>query len=217
MTRQNRTVFGYVLVLIVSGLLAAGDFAAFAASASGVLFAAWFIPFCFRQKAREVSVLLDPDQPSTSMLADGISLALQSAHDGPIALCIQPPPARHYLRYTIDLGRKGDLKLICAGKRPATLGFPGQWIADHPLPLELPNGRPTRLLFFPAGENRVRVVFARLQEPSPWFWLGFATAALLFFVSDRTIPLAATLAFIGGAWITLYKWENQNPNRAAQN
>lgn len=198
MKRQNWTTFWCAVSILASGVLASGRLTAFAASAAGVLLAAWSAPLLFRAKAREVSVLLDPDCPSTHMLADGIRLAMQTARDEPTALRIQTPPAGHYLRYSIDLGRKGDIQLICAGKRPATLGFPGQWIADHPLPLALPNGCPVTLLFAPAGEGRVRVSSARLQTPSPWFWLGFAMAALLFFVLDWSIPLAATLAFAAG-------------------
>ena len=141
------------------------------------------------------------------MLADGVRFALRSARDTPTALRIQPPASGQYLRYSLDLGRRGDVQLTCAGRRPVSLGFEGQWIADHPLPLAFTNGCPVTLLFSPAGEGRVQVAFARLRTPSPWFWLGLAMASLLFFVLDWTTPLAATLAFAGGVLIAQYAKE----------
>ena len=65
--------------------------------------------------------------------------------------------------FSIDI-EKGEPVFVKDGKDAVKGNFRGRWIAEHPVPLLLPNNGRMKLVFEPADANRVRVRMPKLTE-----------------------------------------------------
>lgn len=66
-------------------------------------------------------------------------------------------------RVSVDL-QDGDPVFCIEGRKPVRADFRGRWIAEHRVPLVFPEYGRTKLVFTPAGGNRVKVRRATFWE-----------------------------------------------------
>ena len=191
-----RTFLYACLLLSGAGVIAGASFFQLFAALLGACLSEWMLAL-WPLRHETVFVTLDPASPNGERVLDAFRLALDrvASVKRAVRLRISNPESGHRARFSLTLARTGDLLLRQEGQRDRPLGLPNRWIADHPVPLLLPNATSTTLFFAPTESDRVRVSLVD-REKRPLALLtvlaGLTLAALL---TDR--PMIAS--FLTGA------------------
>ncbi|MDX9868701.1 MAG: hypothetical protein RBT78_12345 [Kiritimatiellia bacterium] len=193
-----------LLAVAAAGGAAGAAPAAFGAAAVSAALATWLlradrgVP-----RANHVTVTLDPLEPDSGTLREGIREALGRVRDThrPARLRIQARREADRPRLRLGLNRDGDLDLI-RDLRHVPLKQPGVWIPDHPVPLNLPHTRCVTLRLTPAGGGRVRVRLAPFYAwPPPPVWALLAAGMVAACLLDQAELLAGLLGFAAQAYL----------------
>ncbi len=190
------------IVTAAAGVLAGAGFPAFAAAALSAAAAAWFARLRY-SGGFYLHVTLDPAAPDSGMLAEALREALKRLRltQNPVTLRIAALRASPHPRISLTLTRDGDLEILCDRKRPCALGYPGFWIADHPLPLCIPHLRSLTLRLTPAGKERLRATCGSAATVTRNGWAALLLAAVAACAFDIPGLLAAALGFAGQAYL----------------
>jgi hypothetical protein len=197
------------LVVAAAALIAGPTPAAWLAAALGAAAAAWRARLAGSAGTRLI-VTLDPLAPDSRLVLAALREALrQLAHSRhAVSLRMAAFRATAHPRLHVCLSRDGDLEIHCDGSRVQRLRQPGIWIADHPLPLNLPRARCLTLRFNPAGGGRVRVALAAAAPLSRHGWLAVAFLIAAACVCDASGVLASALGFAAQTYLL-----EHHPNR----
>ena len=187
-------IFFFSAAVGAAGICAGPSFPTFLAAAGAAVAAFWFFSLFQKQCGESAFATLDPLSPDETVLREAFRKAMLSCREKkrPVRLRIQAQTTARYIHFSLGMNRKRDMEIKREGKRGIPLDLAGQWIADHPLPLSLPNDRALTLLFLPAQE-RVRVSLGASPSIPAIFWIIVTALSILFAILDEPIPLAATL------------------------
>lgn len=190
------------LVVAAVALIAGATSAAWLAAALGAAAAAWRARLASSAGTRLI-VTLDPLAPDSRLVLAALREALRQLTRTRQAVSLRMAAFRAtaHPRLHLCLSRDGDLEIRCDGARVQRLRQPGIWIADHPLPLNLPRTRCLTLRFNPAEGGRVRVALAAAAPLSRrgWFAVAFVIAAAC--VCDAASGLAGALGFAAQTYL----------------
>ena len=185
--------------IAASGLIAGAGFVTFAGAAFGAVAAVWRVRLTLACEPRFFATL-DPNAPDGAILLKAFRDVLDHIRDTKRVVLLRVSAftvsGRSSLR--LDLTRNGDLELARDGQRARSLGQPGVWIADHPLPLALPGARCLTLRFAPtdsADSPRARVSHAFVPPLARWVWAGVIVFAAVTCALDVGGLFAAALGF----------------------
>ncbi len=182
---------------VAAGAVAGSSFCAFLAAALAAVAASWlaFPPF---SRCRQIFVNLDPHRQDPQTFPHALCYALDEVArtQKPLLVRISPPPGAEHNDCRIDINRDYDVEIRRAGLRIAKLVRRNIWIAEHPLPLQLPEAQAVCLRFSPTGCERVRVSpTAASFCPSLSLWLGVTAVAAVACLLDCAWLLASALGF----------------------
>ena len=184
------------LVIAAAGLIAGACLDTFMGAALGAAVAVWRIRLALAP-AHRFFATLDPNAPDGAILLKAVRNVLDHIRNTRRAVLLRvsafTDSGRSCLR--LNLTRIGDLELACDGQRVRTLGQPGIWIADHPLPLALPGTHCLTLRFVPTECGRVRVSLAFVPPLARWVWTGVIAVAAAACAFDIGGLFAAALGF----------------------
>ncbi|MDD4103181.1 MAG: hypothetical protein PHU80_11210 [Kiritimatiellae bacterium] len=187
-----------LIATAAAGMIAGSSFGAFLSAALAAAAASWrALPALSR--CRHVFVNLDPHRLDPDTLPQALRYALDEVTrtQKPMLMRISPPygAERHDCR--LDINREYDMEIRRTGLRTAKLGRKNVWIAEHPLPLILPDARAVTLRLSPAGQARVRVAPAAAHPPPCpiSLWLALTAAAAAACLLNCAWLLAAALGF----------------------
>jgi len=142
--------------------------------------------------------ILDPAVPNAKGLADALHAMLEESlrSQKTVILRIATFTANPRFRPRLSLTPKGEVEISGCSRRHV-LPSTGIWIADHPLPFDLPLTRSLTLVFSPNPDMRVRVT-EDTPPPVPRY-VGIGAALLIVFACYLNLNhlLAAVLAFTG--------------------
>jgi hypothetical protein len=195
-------VCAILVATLLAGLIAGTSAPAFVAAALGASAATWFLTL--RNAPRLTCfAILDPQQPDGEILLHAFREASDEAlrRRRAVGLRIAALSGASSARFRLGLDRSGDLEVCRDGARPLALKRPGSWIADHPLPLELPRTRCLCLTLTPAGARRVRVARTVASACPRGAWLAAASVAAAACLLDTGWLLAAALGFALQAYL----------------
>jgi hypothetical protein len=167
------------VVVAAAGGAAGGDLRAFLGAALGAALAAWWPRLAFAADDR-FAVSLEPDAPDDAVLLESVRTSIERLQRTGRAVSLRisafRPSGRP--RVWLRLTREGDLAVARDGRRERRLKRPGLWIADHPVPLELPCARCLTLRLAPSeGGRRVRASRAAAAVVPRWGWFAAALLA----------------------------------------
>ena len=110
-----------------------------------------------------VSVYLDSKNPMPAEFKAYMAQVFVSLDENPRRLLLSIDARNEKgAEVSIDLV-DGEPVFAVAGRRSAKANFRGRWLAEHPVPFVLRNGR-ARLVLEPTTANRVRVRLPSLVE-----------------------------------------------------
>lgn len=179
-----------------AGTVAGSSSGVFLAAALAAAVAAWraFPPL---SGCRQIFVILDQHRQDPQTLPQALRYALDEVtrSQKPLLVRISPPAGQARQDCRLDITRDYDVEIRRAGLRVAKLGRNNVWIAEHPLPLILPDARATCLRLAPSGSARVRVTPAAAAACPRSLWLAVAAAAGAACLLDCAWLLAAALGF----------------------
>jgi len=201
-----------LLATAASGLIAGAGLTTFSAAAVAAALATWLARMP-RGRVRHLFANLDPLEPDGAILLEAAREALRHVRQTrqPVLLRLSAFTRTARPLFRLDLNREGDLEVCRDGSRPAALKQPAAWIADHPLPLVLPEARCVTLRLLPSGTaERVRVSPAHTSAPPRGLWNALALAAIAACAFDIGWLLAAAL----GTAFQTYLLEH-HPDRSA--
>jgi hypothetical protein len=183
-------------VIAAAGLLAGATFGTFMAAAFGAALAAWQIRLA-PARASRLSATLDPEAPDSAVLLEAFQEAVRLIRrtDRAVLLRISAFRAAAQSALQLDLTRDGDLAVTNAGQRTRHLKQPGVWIADHPLPLELPRSRCLTLRLAPVSGGRISVSRPSALPLSVGAWAAVVLLAAAACASGAALLLAALPGF----------------------
>ena len=184
------------LVIAVAGLLAGTCLGTFMGAALGAAAAVWRIRLALVPVHRFFATL-DPDTPDGAILLNAFRNVLDHIRDTKRAalLRVSALTASERSGLKLSLTRSGDLELACDGQRARALGQPGVWVADHPLPLDLPATHCLTLRFAPTEGGRARVSLAFVPPLARWVWAGVVALASAACAFDIGWLFTAALGF----------------------
>lgn len=184
-----------LIATAAAGAVAGSSSCAFLTAALAAAAASW-LAFPSLSRCRHIFVNLDPHRQDPQTLPHALRYALDevSRSQKPLLMRISPPAGAERHDCRIDITRDYDVEIRRAGLRAAKLARCNIWIAEHPLPLKLPDTRAVTLRLSPAGRERVRVAPAAAPPCpiSPWLSVTAAAAACLL---DCVWLLSAALGF----------------------
>ncbi|MBP5319379.1 MAG: hypothetical protein J6334_00205 [Kiritimatiellae bacterium] len=191
-----RALFYAIILLTGAGVIVGASFFQLLAAAAGACLTEWIL--ALRPLRHEtVFVTLDPESPKGEQIVEAFRLVFGASRraNRTLRLRITNPESGRRARFTLIPARDGELTLQQAGQRDKPLNLHGRWIADHPLPLHLPNATCMTLFFSPTDSGRVRVSLDDPEKlPLPLIaLLALLTLAALLF--NQTLPAA----FLTGA------------------
>lgn len=186
--------YAILLPIGAAGLIAGADAQAFLTAAVAAAAAAWFSRLGGR--AADCYATLDPDRPDGATFVDALRRSVRRVRDAqtPVRLRLAPFTRRACPALQLSLRPDGDLVLSC-GARTHALQLAGVWLADHPLPLRLPQRRSLTLRLEPCGAGRVRAAPDAGRRLSRLHRVALATLATAACLSDTSWLLAAVLGF----------------------
>ncbi len=190
------------IVTAVAGVLAGAGFPSFTAAALSAAAAVWFARLRYAGSSY-VHVTLDPDAPDNGVLAEALRAVVRQLQltSKRITLRIAARRPSPHPRISLQLNRDRDLEIHCDRKRTRTLGCPGLWIADHPLPLCVPHRRSLTLHFTPSGRERFRVTCGNTASITRRGWAAIGLTVVIACAYDIPSLLAATLGFAAQAYL----------------
>ena len=184
------------LVTAAAGLIAGAGIRTFLAAAVSAGLATWLVRAPCRSSLH-LFANLDPHEPDSTILVDALREALRLIRStrNPVLLRISAFARKDRSPFRFGLNRDGDLEVCCEGKRARALRQPGVWIADHPVPLTLPQDRCVTLRLTPAAAGRVRASLSPARELRGGLWLAVALLVIAACALDVSWLLAAALGF----------------------
>jgi len=196
------SAYDMMFATALAGFAAGPELRTFLAAAVAAAFAAWLISFPAGSEIR-IFANLDPLNQDCAILQQAVreAVARIQATKRPVSLRIGAHSNARHSAIQFDLTREGDLEISRSGNRPWKLRQPGVWIADHSLPLALPQTRCLPLHLSAAGKERVRASLARPRPIPVWVWIGSASLAVIACAADLNGVLAATLGFACQAYL----------------
>ncbi len=179
-----------------AGAIAGSSFGAFMAAALAAAVATWRV-FPPLSRCRQIFVNLDPHRQDPQALPQTLRYALDEviSSQKPLLARISPPAGQARQGCRLDITMDHDLEIRRVGLRAAKLGRKNVWIAEHPLPLTLPDARAVTLRLAPSGRARVRVTSAAAPPCPRSLWLAVTAAASAACLLDCAWLLAAALGF----------------------
>lgn len=185
-----------LIATAAAGAVAGSSFGAFLAAALAAAAASWRA-FPALSRCRQLFLNLDPHQQDPQTLPQALRYALDEVTrtQKPLLVRISPPAGAERHDCQIDINREYDVEIRRAGLRTAKLGRKNVWIAEHPLPLILPDARAVTLRLSPADHTRVRVAPAAAPPCPRSLWLAVIAAAAAACLLNCAWLLAAALGF----------------------
>ncbi len=189
--------YALLIATASAGVIAGSSSGAFLGASIAAAAASW-LAFPSLTRCRQIFVNLDPHRQDLQTLPHALLYALDevSRSQKPLLTRISPPAGAERHDCRIDITRDYDVEIRRAGLRAAKLARRNIWIAEHPLPLKLPDKRALCLRFSPAGRERVRVSSASaLPRPPLSLWLAVTAAIAATCMLDCAWLLASALGF----------------------
>jgi len=188
-------------LITASGLMTGGRPLAFLTAAAAVVLTGW-IARNYRPRTRRRYLILDPQAPDAGRLAAALSTAVEEAARSRQALILRIATLTAGPRYRprLCLTPTGDIE-ISGTPRKHAIGHPGVWLADHPLPLDIPLAKSLTLAFLPCAGTRVRVTLNTPPQTHRYIWLGATAAIALACYCSLNTLLAATLCCAGETYL----------------
>ncbi len=185
-----------LIATVAAGAVAGSSFGAFLAAALAAAAASWrVVPPLSR--CRQIFVNLDPHRQDPQTLPQALRYALDEVTrtQKPLLMRISPPAGEERHDCRIDINSGYDVEIRRPGLRTAKLERKNVWIAEHPLPLILPDARAVTLRLSPVDHSRVRVAPAAAPPCPRSLWLAVTAAAVAACLLDCAWLLAAALGF----------------------
>ena len=205
-----------LLVVFASGFIAGGYLLGFWVAACAVCVARWGV-YAHRPRALRRYFLLDPHEPDAKSLADVFSTLVEETQrlQKTIILRLATFTTDPRFRPRLSLTHDHDIELSGFSDRQTqhrstvtraphkkyVLQHPRVWLADHPLPFDIPLTRSLTLIFSPCAGSRVRVTEDTPPAIPRYVKIGMVVAVALACCYNLHTLLAALLAFIGETYL----------------
>jgi len=196
-----RPILLTLFIVFGAGSIAGAHPAAFLIAACVVCAVRWGA-YVRCPRARRRYFILDPDTPDVKSLAATLGAMLEevSRTQKTVILRVATFTANPRFRPRLSLTPTGEIELSGCPRRQV-IPRPGVWLADHPLPFDVPLTRSLTLVFSPCAGARVRVTDNTLPPVPLSVGVGVVLLITVFCLFDCNSLLAATLAFAGETYL----------------
>ena len=189
------------LLVLGTGMIAGARPTTFLVAACVVCGVRWGA-YLHRPSARRRYFILDPETPDPKSLASALSAVFEETlrSQKTILFRLAAFTANPRFRPRLNLTPKGEVEISGIPRRQL-LPHPGIWLADHPLPFDIPLAHSLTLVFTPCAGARVRVT-EDIPNPLPTHvWIGIVLLITIACVFSCNHMLAAVLAFTGETYL----------------
>lgn len=199
--KQTRSLLLTLVIVLGAGSIAGAGPAAFLIAAGVACCVRWGAYARYPRALRRY-LILDPETPDVKNLTAALGAVLEEALNAQksVILRIAAFTADPRFHPRLNLTPKGEIE-VSGYPRRQRLPHPGVWLADHPLPFDLPLTRSFTLVFSPCPGARVRVTDNTPPPPSPYVWAAVVLIITLACLFSCNNLLAAVLAFSGETYL----------------
>ena len=191
-----------ILLVFASGFIAGAYPLAFLVAACAVCVAQW-TTYLHRPFALRRYFILDPQTPDAKSLADVFSTLVGEVQrtQKTIILRLATFTTDPGFRPRLNLTHDNDIEISGVGNKRHALRRPRVWLADHPLPFNIPLTRSLSLVFSPCSGERVRVAEEAPREIPMYARVGGVLLIAFACYNNLNTLLAFLLGFSGEMYL----------------
>jgi hypothetical protein len=191
-----------IFIVFASGFIAGSRPLTFLVAACAVCVARWSA-YLYRPFTQRRYFILDPQTPDAKSLADLFSKLIEETRHThkTIILRLATFTTDPRFRPRLSLTHDNDIELSNPHHKKHALHCQGIWLADHPLPFDIPLTRSLTLIFSPCAGSRVRVAEDTPPAIPIYARVGGVLLIALACRYNLNTLLAALLGFIGETYL----------------
>ena len=190
-----------LLVVFGAGSIAGAHPAAFLIAACVACAVRWGA-YLRNPRALRRYLIFDPQTPDAKSLATALGTMLDETQRSQKTVILRTATftADPRFRPRLNLTPKGEIEISGLPRRQV-LPHPGVWLADHPLPFDIPLTRSFTLAFLPCAGARIRVTEDTPPPVPRYVWISVVLLITLACCFNLNTLLAALLAFSGETYL----------------